>query len=180
MDSQRTSRAILRLYNVTFQHAILCTRVLFPPKAVSLGVMFGLYFHKVSKHCAEDTCVIGGYSRLAEHEERMFKELRQLAGSTTRRPEDVAAQFLQRHQLKEICTESTVSFLDEHDRIEKLAQGLPTLKDNTRFSKEFVQENIKAYNQAPSASGRLSHLRPRQVVAERRQQLCLSRQHHGA
>ena len=81
------------LYNVTFKHAILCTRVLFPPQAISLGMIFGLYFHKVPMHFAQETHAISGYSRLTEHEERMFKELRQLAGSTTRHPEDVAVQL---------------------------------------------------------------------------------------
>ena len=63
MEEERTPRAILRLYNVSFQHAQYCVEVLHLPKKLSSGVLFGLYHHKLSTHAAEDTRIISNNFR---------------------------------------------------------------------------------------------------------------------
>ena len=49
---------------------------------------------------------------------------------------------------------STVWFLEEHDCIKKLAQGLPAVKDNTHFSKERARVTHSARVASPCLSRR--------------------------
>lgn len=47
-EQDRTPRTILWLLNTSFLHGILRLKVFFPPKQLSTGLMFDLYFHKIS------------------------------------------------------------------------------------------------------------------------------------
>ena len=96
-ESNRSPRTILRLYNVTFLHGLLCTKLFKNPHTMSVGQMFGLYFHKTTVHAAEDTRIVSGYSRLVEQDERQFKELRHTP--TSGRPAEVAKQMVERLQV---------------------------------------------------------------------------------
>ena len=61
-EEDRSPRLILRLYNVAFLHGIYCNHVLKPVQQLSPGVVFGLYFHKLTKHAAEETRCVSGYT----------------------------------------------------------------------------------------------------------------------
>ena len=98
-EADRTPRAILRLYNVAFLHARYCVKALFPPKVLTEGTAFGLYFHKLGIHAAEDTRTTSGYTRLVENDERQFKDLRAATTVTTRRPDTVAKQLVEAIQV---------------------------------------------------------------------------------
>ena len=142
MEEERTPRAILRLYNVSFQHAQYCVEVLHPPKKLSSGVLFGLYHHKLSTHAAGDTRIISGYSRLTESDERQFKELRKLSHNTTGHPQDVARQLFEWMQLKHALTTADVSsFTEEHQDLAKKAKYLPCTDLDSIFDKTFMKKN---------------------------------------
>ena len=76
----------------------------------------------------------------------MFKELRQLASSTTGRPENVARELVKRYQLRQLCHESGATFHSENDDLNKKASSLPTIKENSRFSTDFITKHRKAFD----------------------------------
>ena len=53
-SDKRSSKSILRLFNITFKHAVLLTQ-LFPkePKKISKQKLFGIYFHSITCHLPE-------------------------------------------------------------------------------------------------------------------------------
>ena len=143
VEEDRTPKAVLRLYNTSFRHALFCTDVLYPTKHLSNGVMFGLYYHSLLLHAAEETRLVSGYTRLAENEERQFKHLRELATCTNRHPEDVARQLFERLQLKQ-ATSSNNNFVKENNRIEKKANELTFLNNDTEFTDNFIENHQQA------------------------------------
>ena len=132
-EEDRSPRLILRLYNISFLHAIYCTEVLQPVKQLSPGVVFGLYFHKLTKHAAEETRCVSGYTRIAENEERVFKELRKLQVCTSGRPDEVAKQLMERIQIRESTTTNHSSFVKENRKLK-----LPSLRRDTVFTKNML------------------------------------------
>ena len=143
VEEDRTPKAVLRLYNTSFRHALFCMDVLYPTKHLSNGVMFGLYYHSLLLHAAEETRLVSGYTRLAENEERQFKHLRELATCTNRHPEDVARQLFERLQLKQ-ATSSNNNFVKENNRIEKKANELTFLNNDTEFTDNFIENHQQA------------------------------------
>ena len=140
-DEARTPRSILRLYNVSFMHANLCLEVLYPPRNLSLGVLYGLYFHKLMVHAAEETRIVSGYTRLTENEERQFKALREFAPCTNGHIEHVAKQLFERLQVRQETTRSLSSFTTENVHLEKKALKLHSFAKDTVLTEEFIQTN---------------------------------------
>ena len=126
---------------------MLCASCLSPAQAISNGVLFGLYFHKTSTHAPEENRIVCGYTRLAEQDERMFTDLRQLCRSTTGHPADVALQVTHRYQMKSLCTEPGESFQEEDRHLQQRASQLPTLNTSCRFSAEFVTTHQGLFQQ---------------------------------
>ena len=65
-EEDRSPRLILQLCNIAFLHAIYCTKILQPVKQLSSGEGFGLYFHKLTKHAAEETRCVSGYTQVTK------------------------------------------------------------------------------------------------------------------
>ena len=55
-DSQRTPKSILRLTNIAYLHASLCTTIFHSPKRMSKRRFFGIYFHSLTCHLVQ-TCL---------------------------------------------------------------------------------------------------------------------------
>ena len=52
--SRRSPKSILRLFNVTFKHAIILTQLFKnDPKKISKQKLFGIYFHSLTCHLPE-------------------------------------------------------------------------------------------------------------------------------
>ena len=139
LEANRTPRAILRLYNIAFKHAHYCVEVLFPPKHLSVGVLFGLYYHKLTVHAAEDTRIVSSYTRLTENDERQFKELRSLATMTTRRSEDVARQLFEQIQMKGLMSSTPSAFNKENAQLSARAAKLTCMAEDTTFTEKFIK-----------------------------------------
>ena len=140
MEYERTPRAILRLYNTAYSHANFCMEVLFPPKHLSVGVLCGLYFHKLTVHTPEDTRIVSGYTRLAESDERQFKDLRALAKNTTGCPADVARLLCDRLQLRQTVRPSNQSFAKEDKAIRVKASKLPFVCQDTVYTTDYIKK----------------------------------------
>ena len=134
-EEDRNPRLVMRLYSIAFLHAIYYTEILQPMKRLSPGVVFCLYFHKLTKHAAEETKCVSGYTRSTENEERVFKELRKLQVCTSGRPDEVAKKLMKRIQIRKATTTNHSSFVKENRKLELKAKKLPFLRRDTVFTK---------------------------------------------
>ena len=121
-------------------------------KQLSPGVVFGLYFHKLTKHAAEETRCVSGYTKIAENEERVFKALRKLQVCTSGRPDEVAKQLMERIQIREATTTSHSSFVKENRKLELKAKKLPFLRRDTVFTKTCLLTTRMKFNYICNAS----------------------------
>ena len=73
-ESQRTQRTILRMHNISFLHAYLCTVLFSNPKSTTRRRMFGRFFHSLTVHAALLFRIISLRSLNTEQHERMFQK----------------------------------------------------------------------------------------------------------
>ena len=84
MKSQaRCPRSILRLYNLTFKHAVLCKQVF--GNAEKLKKIYGIYLHALTVHLPEINRIIAPSSLYCESEERIFSNLRGIGKAASSR-----------------------------------------------------------------------------------------------
>ena len=82
----RAKNTILRCYNVTFKHALLCNEI-FGPKP-KLEKFYGIYYHSLTTRLPEVNRIIAPSSLFTESEERIFSSLRGIGKSTSSRTPD--------------------------------------------------------------------------------------------
>ena len=74
--SQRDHRSILRALNQSYLFGELLTSLAHDPKKATERSVFGMPFHCIVCHLAEQLRLISGRSLVAEHAERYFNKLR--------------------------------------------------------------------------------------------------------
>ena len=97
--SSRSSRSVLRLFNVTFKHALICKRLANSCK--EFKKIFGTYYHSIITHLPEVARIISPSSLHTENEERLFSDLNNISTTTSsRRHESVRDNSILRLQLE--------------------------------------------------------------------------------
>ena len=86
-SQERSPKSILRLHNVTFQHANLCFQI-FGKSPQKLQKMYGIYFHANINHLPIVARIISPSSLDTESEERIFGALRGITLATSSRSSD--------------------------------------------------------------------------------------------
>lgn len=79
----RTSKSVLRLYNVTFIHATRCVQIF--GETPKIAKIYGIYYHSLTVHLPEVNRIIAPSSLHTESEERIFGSIRGIARSTSQR-----------------------------------------------------------------------------------------------
>ena len=98
-EHERTPRAILRLHNITFLHAYLCTKLFSSPRTVTRRKIFGRYFHAIVTHIPIIAC---SRSLNAEKQERIFGQSKQITKATSSsHPDHVILNTIQRLQVEQ-------------------------------------------------------------------------------
>lgn len=83
---KRSPKIILRIYNVAFQHALLCQKILpTHPKKVTNRKLYGIYFHSLTTHLPEMARIISPSSLHTENEEQLFSQIKNVSLSTSSR-----------------------------------------------------------------------------------------------
>ena len=83
---ERSPRYILRLYNITFQHAMLCFDVLGKsPKKITKEKLYGIYFHSLINHLPQTSRLVSPSSLHTENEERLFSVLNSISATASSR-----------------------------------------------------------------------------------------------
>ena len=99
-ESKRTSKAILRLYNLAFIHAIETRRLFKTPKKLTVRKMFGQYHHALTVHAPQQFRIVPLSSTNAENEERSFNFLKTISTQTSNHhPDNVIANAFIRAQV---------------------------------------------------------------------------------
>ena len=94
----RSPKTILRCYNITFKHAILCNQVF--GKYPKLTKFYGIYYHALTVHLAEVNRLIAPSSLYTESEERIFSAIRGIGRSASNRtPESIRDVGIVRYNL---------------------------------------------------------------------------------
>lgn len=87
--SKRSPKSILRLFNVTFKHALILTQLFKnEPKKISKQKLFGIYFHSLTCHLPEVARIIAPSSLHSENEERMFSDITAISRTTSSRTDE--------------------------------------------------------------------------------------------
>ena len=85
-DESRSPRTILRLYNLTFMHAILLQMIIGrKQKVLTRRKFYGKYFHGLITHSPFQYRLISGAAMNVEDEERIFNTIKSITNSTSSR-----------------------------------------------------------------------------------------------
>ena len=99
---ERTPSTILRLYNVTFLHALLLVECFNKTKSLTQRKFFGQYYHSIICHAAQQYRIMPLPSSNAESEERMFKTLKEISAKmTNHKPDNVILTCFVRVQARD-------------------------------------------------------------------------------
>ncbi|XP_070549355.1 uncharacterized protein [Ptychodera flava] len=82
-DVYRCPKRVLRLYNITFLHGLLCIKLISKPKTMTQRKFYGRYYHNVVVHLPEQYRIISLYSSNTESQERVFNAIRRITKSTS-------------------------------------------------------------------------------------------------
>ncbi|KXJ09520.1 hypothetical protein AC249_AIPGENE11011 [Exaiptasia diaphana] len=139
-DEDRSPKMILRLYNLCWRHAILCRRILTPPKSLTYRKLFGIYFHSFTSHAPFLLRQVSHRSTNAEMFERLFEKISNITDKTwSRRIEDLTSNAVLHIQVENANRNSEPFIIKEEREISKMAKSLPKL-ENTLLSKEFIEK----------------------------------------
>ena len=107
-ELKRTTMSILRLYNISFLHAIKLNETAKSPKVLTTRKLFGQYYHALMVHAPDQYRLLSGASANTEEEERTFNFLKTISTLTSNHhPENVLANAFLRMQFKEEYTKDS-------------------------------------------------------------------------
>lgn len=99
-EAKRTSKSILRFYNLSFIHAVEMRKLFKNPKKLTSRKMFGQYHHALTVHAPQQFRIVSLSSRNAENEERAFNFLKSISTQTSNHhPENVIVNAFIRSQV---------------------------------------------------------------------------------
>lgn len=87
-SDSRSPKSILRLYNTTFKHAMLCINSLTQQKIITQQKLYGIYFHSLTSHLPQMSRIIAPSSLHTEDEERLFSSVNGISRSTSSRAKE--------------------------------------------------------------------------------------------
>ena len=138
-DVERTPRSILRLHNLTWFHQELCRDTFKCLHKVSCQKFFGLYLHTLTCHASKQYELVCLKSCNAEHEERLFGQVKRIAENTSnRKPENILPNILLRLQAKAERRDIFTMYHSQSNAISKDARAICT-SENSVFEIEFIE-----------------------------------------
>ena len=143
---KRTQQSMLRLHNLSFVHAKLCSDHLSNPKKMSQRKMFGRYFHAITAHSPLLYRIITPRLLNTEAEERVFGQCKAITRSTSNQhTSNIITNLLVRMHYEQKRSE-TNPLQEQESEVFKLAKSLPA-KINTVITFDWM-ENSSIHYQA--------------------------------
>ena len=146
-DEQRSSRTVLRLYNLTFWHAVMLKIVLGTQmKSLTTRKYYGKYFHGLISHSPLQHCLMSGASMNTEDEERVFNKMKRITNTTSsKHPGHVIGNaYIRLQEEKEVSSnDETIvqNHLREISRLFDIMDKLP----NSFFPFELIKTYASAW-----------------------------------
>ena len=138
-ETSRCQRALLRLHNLTLQHAVQCVDMFYSPKSISKEKMFGSYYHSLSVHAPIVYRLVALRSVNSELQERMFNTCNDITLTTSNRhTSGILNNILIRVQSEAKVVNTT---LQRHDgEVRSLASSLKPFT-NTQFTATWINNH---------------------------------------
>jgi hypothetical protein len=96
-EKNRSSAAILRLYNQSFMYTMLIKQIIGNPKRITKRKLYGLYFHAIMKHAPLTLRTVSLSSMHVEREERLFHSIKDISSKTSsHKPDNILTNFFLR------------------------------------------------------------------------------------
>lgn len=139
-DHKRTVQKILRLRNVTFQHAmIIKINIRGNLKKLTSRKFFGVYFHSLIHHAPLQFRLISGRTANTEKEESTFSHLKKITKLTSNHHADnILVNLLIRIQANYIMKGDEIQ-LNRKNLFEKLYKPIKMKQTNTLISYEWIK-----------------------------------------
>ena len=147
LEAMRTPRSVLRLHNLTWQHAILCQSVMgFSLKQMTTRKFYGNYFHNITAHAPIQQRLISGRSANTEEQERVFNSINNITRTTSSNHADhiIGNVFIRIHAEKEFKADQSVTSDAQEAQVSKLASSLPDF-GNTVIPKQMLVRNARPW-----------------------------------
>jgi hypothetical protein len=114
-ECMRSSKSILKLYNLTFLHALEMKRLLHTPKSLTKRKLYGQYYHALVCHAPQQYRIMSLSSSNAEDEERSFNFLKTISAQTSNHhPANVIANAFIRLQVCILLIKYSFSQMDNY------------------------------------------------------------------
>ena len=149
-EEKRTPRIILRLYNLTLLHAIMCHSIFQRKniKSMTYRKFYGKYYHGLITHAPLQYRLISGSVSNAEDEERVFNKIKMITANTSsNHPGHIIGNLFIRFQVEQKHTKD----LKNETEARKLQHEISTLYDameklpNTVVPYEFIAEKPRLW-----------------------------------
>lgn len=138
-ETNRCQRLLLRLHNLTVQHAVQYVDMFYAPKSISKEKMFGGYFHSLSVHAAILYREVALRSINTELQERMFNSCNNITLTTSnRQANSMLNNILVRVQMESQVVNTTLQ--KQEGEIRSLASSLKQFT-NSKFSSEWIKRH---------------------------------------
>ena len=146
-DDFRTTTEILRLHNACFEHFVLMKNI-FKRDNLSAKMtrdkLYGKYKHNLLVHAPIQYRLVSGESINCEDEERVFKLIKNMNGTSNNRPGHLIGNLIVRLAVESRCIEK-YEFKSNEDsfttELRNLGTNLYAEERNSLFTYKFIQEN---------------------------------------
>ena len=139
LDSARSPRQLLQLYNCCWLHMELCRDLMAKPQKLSECRMFGVYVHALTVHSPTQYELASLRSLNSENQERLFGQARVIAEScTNHHPDNVIPQVMLRLQAKQERHMAMASVEKGDSQVSSVAKDLPKLQ-RTTINRSFLR-----------------------------------------
>ena len=146
-DDFRTSKEILRLHNVCFEHFIILKKIMPIPieSKMTRYKLYGKYEHNLLVHAPIQYRLVSGASINCEDEERMFNSIKNITQSTTNnKPGHVIGNLIVRQEVEFAYKQKYEFDLSEDSTlndIQRIGDNLYQIEKNSHFSCDFIHAN---------------------------------------
>ena len=126
-SSQRNTKRVLQLYNITWLHHTLCSRFFPRIKHVTRTAFFGLYLHHLVVYAPQQYELISLNCVDTEAKERLFGQAKQLAHQASNRHVDTVIFYIMaRLQAKELLKQNSMqnTLKEQSKRVNKAASSI--------------------------------------------------------
>ena len=140
-EKERTSKQILKLYNITFKHVYIMKNLFRKVNKTSWGKLYGKCFHQIICHGPQQYRLVSGTASNCEAEERVFNTIQGITNTTSsRHPSHIINNIILRCQVEENQQTTTDNKSNEISKEYSCFGNLSFEYKNTEFEKDFIQK----------------------------------------